>query len=254
MKRLTVHVHNPSLREEYTQSYSDPILIGRGSDNDIVLDERESEASRYHVEIFSEGARLYVRDRSLNGTMVSGREISDETVELRPGEKFFIFDYSFTVSIPSDYTLRHTDRYGRALKTYELVGGGGIAAVSRGGVFNCEPVGGIDELKRRFGSADCCVYFLLEREKPAISVVTNRAGFGVQVNKIPMQGSTAALVSMDVVYIEDERFDLVVQGEEILVCGNVNCTQLLPYAVQGQCKFCGQDLTSGQTCLIRSIV
>jgi len=251
MKRLTVHVHNPSLREEYTQSFGDPILIGRGSDNDIVLDERESEASRYHAEIFSEGSRLYVRDRSLNGTVVSGREINDQTAELRPGDKFSIFDYSFIVSVQSDFTLRHTDRYGRPLKTYELVAGGGVAAVSRGGAFNCEPVSGVDELKRRFGSGDCCVYFSLERENPAISVVTNRAGFGVQVNRIPMQGSTAVLASMDVVYIGDERFDLVVQGEEILVCGNINCTQLVPYAVQGQCKFCGQDLTSGQTCLVR---
>ncbi|GAB4230016.1 MAG: hypothetical protein Kow0032_11580 [Methyloligellaceae bacterium] len=252
MKRLTIHVRNPALREEYTQSFKGPVLIGRASDNDIQIDERESEASRYHAEIFSDGTRLYLRDRSLNGTVVSGREIRDQTVEIRPGEPFSITNYEFVVSVPSDFTLRHTDRYGRPLSTFDLVAGGGVAAVRRDGVITCEQVSSLDEVRRRFASAECCVYFTLDGETPTLSVIANRTpDQAVMVNRIPIEGNSARLNSLDVIYIGDERLDLVVQGEEVLVCGNVNCTQLVPYVVQGQCKFCGQDLHAGQTCLVR---
>lgn len=249
MRRLTLRIQNPELRKDYQQSFELPVNIGRASDNGIRLDEADAEASRYHAEIFSQGAQLYLRDRSLNGTRVGGRKVHNETVEIGAGDEIGISDYRITVSVPSQFTLRYTDRLGRPLQTFDLTSRGGVVAAWTGGGFICEAIGSKEEAGRRYGAAPECLYFHLSGETPALSIVSNKAGVDIRVNDQPVRDSGKTLNSRDVIKVSGERFDLVKQGEELLVCGH--CGHLVPYVVQGQCGICGQDLTSAHTCLVR---
>lgn len=238
------------MRKDYKQAYPLPVTIGRASDNSILLDENDTEASRYHAEVFSEGARLYVRDRSLNGTRVGSRTLHDETAQINPGDEIRISDYRISISVPALFTLRHTDRSGRPLTSFDLPSQGGVVAAWTGGGFLCEEVGSQEELEKRYSAASECLFFHMNVDKPMLSIVANRSRADIRVNDQPFTGSKSTLSSRDVIKASGERFDLVMQGEEVLVCGN--CHQLVPYVVQGQCEFCGQDLTSAHTCLIRN--
>ena len=65
------------------------IVIGRGSDCDIVLPERQ--ASRQHVQIERGDAGYLLRDLgSKNGTYVNGRQVYDEPHRLRDGDEIQI--------------------------------------------------------------------------------------------------------------------------------------------------------------------
>ncbi len=60
------------------------VLIGRGLDNDIVID--DASVSRHHAEITREGGRAEVRDLgSTNGTFVNGNQVRVST-GVKPGD------------------------------------------------------------------------------------------------------------------------------------------------------------------------
>ena len=62
--------------------HEDEITIGRGSECDIVLPERQ--ISREHVRIFRRGDTYYLEDlHSKNGTWVNGIQVQGETVPLK---------------------------------------------------------------------------------------------------------------------------------------------------------------------------
>ncbi len=66
--------------------HEDEILIGRGSECDIVLPERQ--ISREHVRIFRQGDTYYLEDlHSKNGTWVNGIQVRGETVPLKNEDK-----------------------------------------------------------------------------------------------------------------------------------------------------------------------
>jgi len=65
------------------------IVIGRGSDCDIVLPERQ--ASRQHVQIERDDSGYLLRDLgSKNGTCVNGQEVHDEPYRLKDGDEIQI--------------------------------------------------------------------------------------------------------------------------------------------------------------------
>ncbi|MEA3338416.1 MAG: FHA domain-containing protein [Chloroflexota bacterium] len=65
------------------------IVIGRGSDCDIVLPERQ--ASRQHVTVERDDGGYLLRDLgSKNGTFVNGQEVRDEPCRLRDGDEIQI--------------------------------------------------------------------------------------------------------------------------------------------------------------------
>jgi DNA-binding winged helix-turn-helix (wHTH) protein len=67
---------------------SDEFLIGRGSDCDIVLPERQ--VSRHHVMILHQGGRYQLQDfGSKNGTHLNGNQVSG-TVSLQDGDEIQI--------------------------------------------------------------------------------------------------------------------------------------------------------------------
>ena len=249
MKRLTIRVQNTARREDYHQSYALPVTIGRAGDNDVSLDEHDTEASRYHAELSTDGTDIFLKDRSLNGTRVPSGTIRNETIRLRTGDQFTISGYRFTLSVPAVYTLRHTDRTGRPLATFDLMPGGGVVAAWTGGRLIVEAVGSHQEMERRYGAAGACLYFQIAGDKPMLNVVSNRQQIDITVNKTARADDKLDLNALDVIHADGERFDIVRQGEDTLVCGN--CHQLVPYKVQGQCHFCGFDLTSGHTVLVR---
>jgi hypothetical protein len=64
------------------------IRIGRGSGNDIVL--QDSQASRHHAEVFRQGEQCFVRDLgSTNGTFVDGERLAGPRL-LQPGDQIQI--------------------------------------------------------------------------------------------------------------------------------------------------------------------
>ncbi|MGE4427689.1 MAG: FHA domain-containing protein [Solirubrobacteraceae bacterium] len=69
-----------------------PVVLGRGTQADVVLDDER--ASRRHAEVRPDGARAVVQDLgSANGTLVDGRPLFGETF-LAPGQQVQI---GFTV-------------------------------------------------------------------------------------------------------------------------------------------------------------
>ena len=72
--------------------------FGKMPDNDLVLDRQN--ISRKHCQIFSEGAKWFVRDlASRNGTFLNGQKILSDT-ELAPGAQIQLGD--FTVTFQAD--------------------------------------------------------------------------------------------------------------------------------------------------------
>jgi len=67
----------------------DELVIGRGSECDLVLPERQ--VSREHIRIFREGDMYYLEDLdSKNGTWVNGKQVKASTVPLKDGDEIQI--------------------------------------------------------------------------------------------------------------------------------------------------------------------
>jgi pSer/pThr/pTyr-binding forkhead associated (FHA) protein len=57
------------------------VTIGRGDDNDIVLQDGGSTVSRFHCGFIADQHNVWIDDyKSLNGTIVAGREITAPTL------------------------------------------------------------------------------------------------------------------------------------------------------------------------------
>ena len=66
----------------------DELVIGRGTDADIVLPERQ--VSRYHLKIIFRDGRYYLEDLdSKNGTFLNGQQVKG-TVSLQDGDEIQI--------------------------------------------------------------------------------------------------------------------------------------------------------------------
>ena len=76
--------------------------IGRGSDNDWIVEDEESYISSQHSEISYENGQYYITDLSTNGTFSNGAPEpigKGNTVQLNDGDKFSLGDYEFLASV-----------------------------------------------------------------------------------------------------------------------------------------------------------
>ncbi|MDR0834576.1 MAG: FHA domain-containing protein [Candidatus Symbiothrix sp.] len=64
------------------------ITIGRGHQNNIVIDESDKNVSREHLDIVKDDNKRYkLIDHSRNGTYVNGRNIKDKAIYLIAGDE-----------------------------------------------------------------------------------------------------------------------------------------------------------------------
>jgi pSer/pThr/pTyr-binding forkhead associated (FHA) protein len=86
-----------------------PLLIGRGPENDVVLDD-DLRVSRQHAEVVGRDDAWRVRDRdSRNGVFVNGTRVTD--VELRGGDRIRIGSHEFTFLQQRDPLATLTDDF-----------------------------------------------------------------------------------------------------------------------------------------------
>ncbi len=83
--------------------HSDEFVVGRGSDSDLVLPERQ--VSRYHIKILHRNGRYYLEDlESKNGTHLNGEQVLG-TVPLQDGDEIQIALCVKLVFVGTDATL-----------------------------------------------------------------------------------------------------------------------------------------------------
>jgi len=92
-----VKVVEPEGHEEWGKVHFIPmnsrVTVGRAEDNDIVLKDSEQSLSRWHCGFISDQQRVWLDDyKSLNGTEVGGRKIS-ESRELKSHDEIILGPY-----------------------------------------------------------------------------------------------------------------------------------------------------------------
>ena len=96
---------------------SPDFVIGRGSDCNIVLPERQ--ISRHHVRISHDGSQYHLHALGKNGTHVNGRQIDDQTI-IRDGDEIQIALCVKLLFIGTDATLPLTFEMPREAKALIL--------------------------------------------------------------------------------------------------------------------------------------
>ena len=87
---ITLMMTNPNGMSQdttYNLADGDQLVIGRGSDADIVTDTADTMVSRKHGILRYNARRLYYADQSRHNTIVDGNVVSNETVELHQGSQ-----------------------------------------------------------------------------------------------------------------------------------------------------------------------
>lgn len=88
--RLAVYLGDTRVQE--VDLGVEPLRIGRGDQNDVVLEDPEMAVSRFHAEVRFDGRRYVLRDlNSQNGTWLGEKRV--DRVELRAGVPVTIGPY-----------------------------------------------------------------------------------------------------------------------------------------------------------------
>ena len=66
------------------------ITIGRAPENTIRIEERWGTVSNLHANIERQGSRLLYYDHSSNGTVINGRKVHNENVEINSGDEILL--------------------------------------------------------------------------------------------------------------------------------------------------------------------
>lgn len=76
--------------------------IGRGSENNWILDDPDRFISNRHIQISCENGQYFLTDLSTNGTFINGSSEpigKGNRIQLRDGDKFALSDYEFQISL-----------------------------------------------------------------------------------------------------------------------------------------------------------
>ena len=112
-------------RDVYRLTPGQVMTVGRAPTNRIVLNDEV--CSRYHCEVFQNGATWTLRDlQSRNGTMLSGEPVEGE-VELKPGQVIEIgpcelaFTYDLSQAFPRTMSETPADNDTGSLQTVDVL-------------------------------------------------------------------------------------------------------------------------------------
>ncbi|MFL5342836.1 MAG: sigma-54-dependent Fis family transcriptional regulator [Gemmataceae bacterium] len=87
---------------------NDSASLGRSRDNTVVL--RSEHASRLHAKVYFENGRWYVRDFSLNGTLLNGQRMPQQQAELDHGHEIRVGDIRVRFTLQDTVTSTQVSR------------------------------------------------------------------------------------------------------------------------------------------------
>lgn len=259
---VDVEVRNADQSVYRRDRYQLPITIGRGAGTKVQLDPTREDISRVHCELTLSSGRLFLRDKSANGTDYRGRRLRNgEGVELRDSDTFSILGYTISVSRARRepgridfYTVLRTqaglerERFG--------IGQSMLVCLKQADRLRFHEVPRDANLDSVFGN------YRLEGKQPLFVVYSERKhGFlevskegieyGFELNRSPVRDRNRPLDLLDVILIGAIRIEIVLMNERALRCKNLKCTLLNPYdKIHDNCRWCGHRLHEGTTSVI----
>lgn len=121
-----IQIQNESGVTRVVSLDSQSVTIGRASDNDIVLDERN--VSRHHAQVRVQGRRVWLAPTSARYGFFLDGELFEEMVELEPGQVVEIGDFKLSVTVRDTQVIVDDDAETEKIEAFQTVSARAVAA------------------------------------------------------------------------------------------------------------------------------
>lgn len=237
--RIYLGVRNHETGEFYVTACTVPVHIGRQHDvnNQVLLDPKYRSISRMHGLIRKSQRGFDYVDSSSSGSRIGGLLVRDSRVSLPPMFKIEIENYTIERIEAEPLVILVTDSQLTELGKLELLPGRGIGITA--GQSGLE----ITDLNRwTEWDKPQVARFELSEGQPIIMIEDSQRA--LRRNKSMLTAPRTSLASLDVIEIDNRRFEVLHPGEHRIVCGFDRCHLLNPPPLEANCRFCGRHLAN----------
>lgn len=256
-EKVYLGVTNHETGEYFVAGCTLPAQIGRQHDvkNQILLDPKYRTISRIHGMIERNSRGFVYTDSSTSGSRVSGLVVRDSRVALSPNFQIEIENYTIARVDMTPFVILSTSAALVELQTQEILPGKGIGVAAGREIRRKYPqrTSPIDEQAGPYELIDLNRWtewdipivgrFDLADEHP-VWVQTETTNATVRRNKAPVTQLRTQLQSLDVIEVDNVRFEVLHPHESRIVCGFDRCHLLNPPPLEANCRFCGRHLAN----------
>lgn len=241
IEKLYLSISNDVTGEHYVAGCRLPVRLGKhpDSDNQVLFDAKFRAISRVHGTIESTARGLHYTDTSSNGSRVGGLVVRDAKVALSPRFDIEIGDYHVRPVEASPLTVLTTEMALLELQRMELLPGRGIGVVRRGSTL------AIADLNRwtEWDKQTVAVFQVVADQNVLVVEDIDNAP-PILINKSKVTKQRSVLAPLDVVEINNIRFEVLDPHMKSVVCSHETCQLLNRPPHEQNCKWCGRHLAN----------
>ncbi len=237
LEKIYLGVKDHETGDYYVSACTLPVQIGRkdGVNNQILLGYDKKPVSRIHGMIERTARGFVYRDSSSNGSRIGGLAVKDSRVALSPVFQIDIGSYTISRVDQQPFLVLSTDDRLIERQRLEVLPGRGIGVTAAGRGYD------MIDLNRWTEWDKPIVGHFENVEQRAVWVATDRS-VQMRRNKSPITQERNVLETLDVVFIDKMRFEILHPHEPRIVCGGDDCHLLNRPPLEANCRYCGRHL------------
>ena len=235
-ERIKLEIYDRKSGDRHAHATALPVEFGKfpqGANAIKLAPDRET-ISRSHGRIEHSSDGIYYVDTSSNGSKVAGERIKNDKRPLKPGQVIEIEQYEITLLESHTLLLKMTSGSMAPIGELSVDADENCFVVDEGGAYAIKPT-----------AADVEPLAMLSSNGSRLNVSQPS---GAKTADIRINNRTVTLPAQaspgDVIAIGQYRIEVLMPGQEKIVCGNPECHLLNDLPFEENCSWCGYYLAA----------
>lgn len=235
-ERIKLEIHDRKSGDRHTHATALPVEFGKfpqGSNSIKLAPDRET-ISRSHGHIEQAADAFYYVDTSSNGSKVAGERIKNDKRRLKPGDVIEIEQYEITLLESHSLLLKMTSASLAPISELSIDADESCVVVDEGAAYALKPAAPSEKPLAVLSSNGSRLNIVQPADAKSADIRINK-----RTVSLPAQASPG-----DVITIGPYRIEVLMRGQEKIVCGNPECHLLNDLPFEENCSWCGYYLAA----------